>query len=210
MAAAVNFIAGENFTIQDLSGSGLGFYGSSGFGASVRVGEYQGRTFITNGAGTTQGPEVDNVQYLNVGSGIIGQAGSGIALTCIPNYQATLNIRFTYDTAVRTQNAEFRIYDRSNINNPASGVTTKVAEIIHPGITQANTGSGDTTWLTPGGSGTTVSLAPSPGVSGFYAGNGSNGNWSGTQHDWYLALSASPDSIGSKTSFGGYFQLEYL
>jgi hypothetical protein len=31
-----------------------------------------------------------------------------------------------------------------------------------------------------------------------------------TRHDWYIALSASPDSIGSKTDFGLYFTLEYL
>jgi hypothetical protein len=30
------------------------------------------------------------------------------------------------------------------------------------------------------------------------------------RHDWYLALSASPGSIGSKTDFGLYFTLEYL
>lgn len=29
-------------------------------------------------------------------------------------------------------------------------------------------------------------------------------------HDWYVALSASPDSIGSKTKYGLYFTLEYL
>jgi hypothetical protein len=97
--ASINFLAGNGFTIQDLAGSGLGFFGDAGFGASVKVGEYQGRTFITNGAGTTQGPEADNVKYLNAGSGILGQAGSGIALTCIPNYQASLNVRFSNATA---------------------------------------------------------------------------------------------------------------
>jgi hypothetical protein len=31
-----------------------------------------------------------------------------------------------------------------------------------------------------------------------------------TRHDWYVSLSASPDSIGSKTDYGLYFTLEYL
>jgi hypothetical protein len=31
-----------------------------------------------------------------------------------------------------------------------------------------------------------------------------------TRHDWFIAMSASPDSIGSKTDFGLYFTLEYL
>lgn len=210
MSANIDFLAGNGFVIQSLSGSGLGFYGDSGFGASVRVGDYQGRTFITDGAGTTQGPEADNVKYLNSQSGILGQTGTGLALTAIPNYQATLNLRFTYDSAVRVQSAEFRIYDRSNPDLPASGLTAKVAEVIHPTTSQANNGSGDTVWLTAGGSSVPVPLAPSPGPSGLYAGNGSNGSWSSTQHDWYVAISVSPDSIGSKTLFGGYFAVEYV
>ena len=31
-----------------------------------------------------------------------------------------------------------------------------------------------------------------------------------TRHDWYVALSAEPESIGSKTEYGLYFTLEYL
>lgn len=210
MSANLSFLAGENFAIDDLSGSGLGFYGSDGFGASIRVGEYQGRTFITNADGTSQGPEVDNVKYHNAGSGILGQSGSGLGLTYIPNHQATLNVRFTYDTPVRVVSAEARAYDRSDPNRAPSGVTVKMAEIIHPSVTQDNSGSGDTTWHTPAGSSVVVPLAPSPGPSGLYAGNGSNGNYSATQHDWYLAVSVSPDSIGSKTQCGLYVQVEFL
>lgn len=210
MAANIAFLAGENFTIQDLAGSGLGFYGDAGFAASVKVGFWQGRTFITNANGTTQGPEVDNIKYLNEGSGIIGQTGSGVGLTSIPNYQATLNPRFTYDTAVQVQNAEFRIYDRSNVDAAASGVTTKVAELIHPDTAQGNSGSGDTVWITPAGSAVVLNLSPSPGSGGLYAGNGSNSTRPDTQHDWFVAMSASPDSIGSKTSYAALLSLEFL
>ena len=210
MAANLAFLAGPSLTIQDLSGSGLAFFGDSGFGAAIVVGQYQGHTYISNGNGTTQGPEAANVKFLNAGSGIVGQAGSGIALTAIPNYQATGNVRFTYDTAVNTQNAYMYIYDRVSISNPASGVTTKVAEVIHPSTSQSNNGSGDTTWYTPAGTGIPVPFAPSPGVSGLYAGNGNNGMWTDTQHDWYFNMSVSPDSIGSKTQFGAYFYVEYL
>lgn len=205
--AQIDFYSGEDFTINDLSGSGLGFYGDSGFGASVAVGAYQGRTFITNGNGTTQGPEVDNVKFLNSASGILGQTGSGIALTAIPNYQATLNIRFTHTSDVQTQNGEVRIFDRSNIANPASGVTTKVAEIIHPDPVQNNNGSGDVSWITPAGSSIVVDIIDSPGISGLRP---SGPNTTDDRHDWYLAISASPDSIGSKTQYGLYVELEFL
>jgi hypothetical protein len=210
MSAQINFLAGQNFAIQNLSGSGLGFYGDAGFGASVQVGAWQGHTFITDGAGVNQGPEVNNVKYLNAGSGILGQSGSGVALTAIPNYQATLNVRFTYDTPVKVQNAQLFIYDRVNPNNPASGVTTAVAEVIHPAPTQTNNGSGNTTWTFPAGSGTVLALSNSPGTSGLYAGNGSNSLWTDTQHDFYLCLSASPLSIGSKSQYGLYVSLNYL
>jgi hypothetical protein len=210
MAAKISFLAGAGFALNDLAGSGLGFYGDAGFGASVKVGDWQGRTFVTNGAGTGQGPEVDNVKYLSAGSGVLGQSGTGLPLQSIPNYQSTLNVRFTYDSPVQVQNAQLRIYDRTNPDNPASGVTTKVAQLIHPDTVQNATGSGDTAWNTPGGSGSVVNLAPSPGCSGLFAGNGNDGSWKDTQHDWYLAISSSPDSIGSKTLYGCYIQLEFL
>lgn len=205
--AEISFLAGEDFTIQNTNGSGLGFYASGGFGYPVAVGEYQGRTFITSAAGTSQGPEVDNVKYLNEASGILGQTGSGIALTAIPNYQATLNIRFTHSSAVQVQNAELRIYDRSNVNNDPSGVLCQVAEIIHPDIVQDNNGSGDTSWINAHGSGVTVDLVDGPGVSGLSPNGAST---SETDHDWYVSLSASPSTIGSKTQFGLYISLEYL
>ncbi len=204
--ATINFYSGETFAINNLSGSGLGFYGG-GFGQSVEVGAYQDTTFITNGAGTTQGPQVDNIKWLNTASGIINGASSGVPLTSIPNYLATLNARFTHSVAVRTQNVKFRIYDRSNINNPASGVTCKVAELVHPDIVQNNNGSGSSTWQTPTGSSVVMSLTASPGTSGLRPNGASTTD---AQHDWYLAISASPDSIGSKTAFAAYIELEYL
>lgn len=206
MAASLSFFAGTN---QLLGGSGLGFYGDAGWGASINTGTYQGHTYITNSAGNTQGAEGPNVEYLNSGSGILGQAGSGVSLTAIPNAQATLNVRFGYDSAVQVQSAYFTVYDGSDLANGPSGITYKVAEVIHPDVTQGNSGSGDTTWATPAGTGTTVGLAPSPGTSGLYAGNGSNSTYQDTQHDWYLVVSCSPNSIGAKLA-QGYVYLEYL
>jgi len=206
--ADISFFA-DDFGVQNLNGSGLGFYGA-GFGSSVEVGEYQETTFITNSNGTAQGPQVNNITWTHASSGEINGAGVSKALTAIPNYLATLNIRFTHSTAVKTQNAKLRIYDRSSINNPASGVTCKVAELIHPDTVQNNNGSGDSSWVTPQGSSVIMSFADSPGTSGQYAGNGTGSVHDSVRHDFYAAISASPDSIGSKTAFGLLFQLEYL
>lgn len=201
-----------------LGGSGLAFFGDAGFGASVEVGKYQGTTFVSDGNGETRGAQAQNVKFLNIGSGILGQTGSGIGLQTIPNYQATLNVRFSHNSKVKTQNCELRIYDRTNINNAASGVTTKAAEIIHPDPLQRTyngavlVGSGDSTWITPTGSGVVVNFANSPGISGIYAGDGISAisTKESLRHDWYAAISASPDSIGNKTQYGLFFALEYI
>ena len=107
--------------------------------------------------------------------------------------------------AVKTQNVQFRIYDRVSISNAPSGVTCKVAEIIHPDTTQANNGSGSLAWQNPIGTGY-MALVSSPGISG----NSPLGvNTTDTRHDHYLAMSFSPSSVGSKL-FAGYISLEYL
>jgi hypothetical protein len=193
----------------NLNGSGLGFYGA-GFGQSVDVGDYQDTTFITNANGTAQGEQVNNITYLNTLSGVVNSASSGILLTQIPNYLSTLNVRFTHSSAVKAQNVKCRIYDRYNINKNPSGLICQVAELIHPSTIQGNTGSGDAAWVNTYGSGIIQDLAASPGISGEYAGNGSNSTRSDTRHDWYLALSESPSSIGSKLFNGLYISLEYL
>lgn len=206
MAALVSFYTGEDFNISNLSGSGLGFYNSNGFGTSIPVGEYQGRTFITDSLGVTQGPEVDNCKYNGASGVIVGQAGSGISLTSLPNYLSTFEIRFTNDSAVTTQNAKLYIYDRVNKNNDPSGVTVQCAEIVHPPTTQSPVGSGDSSWTNVHGSGSILSLVDSPGVSGFSPNGAST---SSVEHSWFIAISPSPGSVGAKL-FSAHLELEYL
>ena len=199
------FEAGEGFNINNLSGSGLGFFGSA-WGASVNVGEFQQTTWITDSNGTIQGEQVDNVAWSHPNSGSINGAAP-INLLNVPNYLSTLNIRFNHTSAIKTQNAKLRIYDRSNINNDPSGVTCYVAEVIHVNTTQDATGSGDSSWINVHGSAVVMDLVASPGLSGY------SPNGPGTQdanHDFYVLISPSPDSIGSKTQFGLYAELEYL
>ena len=206
--ASIDFYGGEWGTI-DLNGSGLGFFGNSGFGSSVEVGEYQDATHITDGNGLTNGGQVTNVKWSHANSGTLDGPNT-YALQDIPHRLATLNIRFTHTSAVKTQNAKLRIYDRSAINNDPSGVTCKVADIWghpHPTAETANQGSGDSSWNTPKGSGVIMDLVASPGNSGQRP-NGAN--TTEIRHDWYVAMSASPDSIGSKTQFGLYVECEYL
>ena len=195
------------------TGSGLGCYGDAGFGSSVTVGAYQGSTFITNSTGTTQGAQGTNIKYHNAGSGLLSVSGTGIGIDAIPYNAASLQIRFDHTSQVQAQNAELRVYDRTNINNVPVGGTTQATEIVHPWTSQspATPGSGvnDGKWYSIGGSGSVLSLSPSPGPTGVFVGNGTS-TYSSTVHDWYIGLTASPDSIGSKTSYGLYVSLEYL
>lgn len=158
----------------------------------------------------------------------------------IPNIAAPLNIRFEHDEGVRVQNCKLRIFDRSDISQHADGVTTQVYEVRHPNPIEgvnfgANRGPlrhrgevGEHGWVqfADGFPMFDMPLTAGPGPSGLNtssdevlaATDGTYTNWiaqSGeacraTRHDWYVALSASPDSIGSKTNFGLYFTLEYL
>lgn len=203
--ATIRFLGAEEGSIN-LNGSGLGFFGTT-FGNSVTVGGWQDSTYITDGNGTTQGSQVNNVKWAHPNSGTCNGAGP-YALTTIPNRLASLKIQFNHSSLVKVQNAKLRIYDRTSINNPASGVTTKVAQLIHPNPNQgAAAGSGDSSWNTPAGSAVIMSLVGSPGLSG-YSPNGTNTY--DLNHDFYVAVSQSPDSVGSKTLNGLYVDLEYL
>lgn len=178
----------------------------SSFSASVGVGAYQDSTWISSSDGSVAGPQVNNIKWTHANSGSINGLSS-VNLNDVPNYLSTLNIRFTNSTAVKTQNAQFRAYDRSNINNSPSGVTVAAAQIIHPNTVQTGgLGSGSTSWSFLGGSGSILNLNSSPGVSGNFV---SGATTQSTQHDFYVAVAVSPNSIGSK-QFALYASLEYL
>ena len=235
--ASISFLAGST-AINNLSGSGLGFFGGS-FGQSVQINNFQDTTFITDGNGTNNGGAGNNVKYSTDTKAFAAGVVPATGLLYIPNEKATLNIRFSNDSAVRTQNCKLRIFDRVNKDHPASGVITRVCELLHPSNSYSVEGSGDSTWFgssthtgsdaqgtynasanpssrlpagtnTVGGSGVFVPLAQSPGPSGLYAGNGSANTGQYYKHDWYVGITASPDSIGSKTQYVLYVELEYL
>ena len=151
----------------------------------------------------------------------------------VPNYYAPLKISFIHDTAVRVQNCKLRIFDRNDIANMASGVVTKVYEVRHPnGSTSASglahRGISNHGWVEfdPAEAMFDMILTSSPGLSGLNTSAGevvpateaSFTSWitqlgaahQSTRHDWFLMISASPDSIGSKTNYAAYFTCEYL
>ncbi len=211
MAAAITFYAGQGGgTFVNLNASGLGFFGAS-FGTSVQVGQYQDSTYITTSTGSSEGPQATNCKYIT-SSGVSINAGATVAPSAVVINSGTMNIRFTFDTVVKTQNAELRIFDRSSISAGATGVTTQVLQVANGGSGVTSSGTAEapashTGWVAPSGSGVTVALLSSAGSGGL---SPSGTDTQDTRHDWYVCMSASPLSIGSKELFGLYVQLEYL
>lgn len=206
---SISIYLGEDQLLPD--GSGIGFYGDDGFGAPVIIGEYPGRTFVTNQIGTDPGFEGNNNKKISSSGLIYGQTGSGITLTSLPNTLASFNIRFEYPASVRTLSGKLYIFDGTttsgtpNIDNDPSGLTCYCAEIRHNGDVQDDNGLGDNLWADTHGS-TYLELISSPGTSGLRP-NGSLTQ--DTRHDWYVAISPTPDEFGDK-QFAVYFETEFL
>ena len=176
----------------------LGMFGA-GFGFSVAVGSYQTTSFSCNDDGTAQSGQVPNLKFTSSGSGLVANESSDTALSGVQLGEATLLVRFTHGSAVKVQNPSFRSFDGSSIANDPSGVTVQSFELLGQpsgsgqGPSDFNT-LGDTAWTDTHGS-TTLSL--------------DDQLFNGTTHDFYVGVSARPDSIGAKT-YGYFFELEFF
>lgn len=224
--------------IEHTLGSGLGFYGSS-HGISVPVGSQQRTTYVTNANGTVEGVQLHNTAMYSSGTlsnkgTVVVDGGTPINLNNLPNFKCPLNLRFTHSTPVRVQNCKLRIFDRNDITKPASGVTTWVYEARHPSVLEDKTSlsfraNKDATlsegfrWteFDPNLAQVDMPLTSSPGMSGLNTDttdtnvdlgytSRSGISLTSTRHDWYVAVSSEPESIGSKTNYGLYFTVEYL
>jgi len=184
----------------------LGFFGEQGFGNPLSLEEFNSRTFITSVDGGSEGAECDNNKRTSVSGVLVGQTGSGINLTQLPNFLATMNVRFTHTESVIVQGAQMIAYDGSNIATAPDGLNVYGAEIIHTDREQTDVGLGDSVWTALAGSGTPLFLVESPATSGFSpAGPGSLD----TRHDWYVSMSVEPTTPGNKT-FMFRFDLEFV
>jgi len=196
MATVLNFLNPSNPSTEILpAASGgfntVGFYGP-GFGLSVKVGEYNETTYRTTEDGQTNGTALPNLRYANTSGAYVGPSIIAAELVSVLNNESTIRVRLTTDSAVQTQNAEFRTFDKTSIDSAPSGVDVFSAEIINP----SGTGTGDVNWTQIQGSGTVLGLDDQTTAS--------------TEHNFYIALSATPTSIGEKTNFAFYFQAEFL
>jgi hypothetical protein len=199
MATTITWYGGDgaNQILPANSGDNdtLGFFGSN-FGFSIRVGEYNNTNYVTNDNGTTNYGQCPNLRYYNTSGAYVSSELTPTELLNVDQTEATLRIRLTTDSAVRTQNTSFRAFDRISINNNPSGVTVYAAEIRKHSVSIR--GSGDTNWTQIYGSGSTLSL------------DSRILETASTTQNFYVGLTVSPTSIGEKTNLGFYFETEFI
>ncbi|KKN98918.1 hypothetical protein LCGC14_0141630 [marine sediment metagenome] len=203
--STINVYVAETDVKIDI-GEALGFYGGAGFGSPLSLNEANGRTFITDVAGTIAKEECDNCRKNSSSGVIIGQTGDGISLLNLPNYLTTINLRFTHPTAVLIQNARLIAFDGTTLTAAPTGLNIYGAETIHTSRLQTNTGTGDSTWTLMEGSSSSLNLVDSPGISGISPLGPASAD---TRHDWYVALSVIPTIPGDR-NFSFRADLEYI
>lgn len=172
------------------------FSGSGGLDTAITVGNWQDETHLGDGdPGTDQcgTNHVPNVKYV---SGTQFDSGGGTEAlndTNLVQTECTLRVKFTDASSVATSNGRFYAFDGSTETNEALGVEAYAFEqgVGATSWTQINDDSGDI-----GGDNSGERLALSD-------------QSAGTEHYFYIAVSARPESVGSKTQFDFGVALTY-
>lgn len=233
---AVNHASGVYI---DHANSGIGFFGGD-FGLSVPVDSYQDTSYITNSDGTAQAQQLQNTKYSSESgvkfntnnekdNNVIPNYYAPLNIrfehdeaVMVKNCQLRI-----FDRSDITKNASGVTTKVYEVRHPESVEGSNKA-LSHRGT--ANHAWTEFTHVvdTPNEV-TPLSFTDSPGESGlngnsdtdqaaYNAGTLDNSipytfqgaGHQSLRHDWYAALSASPNEIGSKTDFGLYFTVEYL
>ena len=169
----------------DLAANTIVFSGST-FGSAITVASWNDGTFAGNGdPGTTQGT-MNNNKYLTSNTISINGGGSeALNDTNLTANECTVKVNFSHGSAVTTSTAYFYCYDGTTTTTEAVGVDVYAFErgVSATAWTSVNDDSGN---VGGNNSGERLSLADQT---------------SATSHDYYVAISVSPESVGAKTSF---------
>lgn len=165
------------------------FAGAGGFDSKVTVGEYNDTTHVESsiGADDSSGNTPNNNKFISQAGGTGGDSqadwGDGTEdLDAILDAECAIKINFSDASSVITESAIFYAYDGSTTTDAPVGVTFVAAE------------GGDANWTAAEGSGSAVSLTDQS---------------TNTSHDFFIAASVSPDSVGLKDSFTLRCELTY-
>jgi len=154
------------------------------FDSPITITEYQDTTHVESSTGVdlSTGNSPKNSKYLT-SSTVSIDGGSSEALSGVSTSNCPVKINFSHGTSVITYDAIFYSYD---------GTTTTVAPV---GVTFQAAEQGDASWTNAEGSTSAVTIA--------------NHSTPATSHDYFLLVSASPESVGEKTDFSVRIELTY-
>ena len=158
-------------------------FSGAAFDDAITVGAFQTSTHIENSAAAEQCTTVhlNNTMYVSSQS-ISINGGANEALANLTDAECPIEINFAHASAVAISDCTFWGYNATTETIGPTDVSIFCAE------------GGDTDWTSGEGSGTALSIGTSA---------------SSTTHDFYIGLSASPDSVGEKTAFTYKIGLTY-
>jgi len=159
------------------------------FDAAITVSEYQDTTHVESsvGADDSVGDKPKNVKFISAAGGGGGDSqadwGDGTEdIDAITEAECTLKINFAHGSSVITENAIFYAYDGTTTTEVPTGVTFQCFE------------QGDIVFTNAEGSAAALSLED---------------NTTDTSHDFFIGVSASPESVGLKEAFKLRIELTY-
>lgn len=165
--------------------------------APITVGVWNGGTHLGTGdpgsdqCGTTHVPNIEYVS--NTQFKLNGGATETISNANLAQTECTLRIKFTDASSVATSNARFYSFDGTTETTEAVGIEAYAveAQVAASSWTQINDDSASI-----GGDNSGERLALSD-------------QTAGTEHYFYVAVSARPESVGAKTQFDFGIALTY-
>jgi hypothetical protein len=168
-----------------VAANNLAFTGDGGYDDTVEVGAWQDDTHVvsgTPGSDVCTNPHAPNVKYVD-STHFDGGGGSEVLNdTNLAATECSLRWHFSHGSAISMKSCEVFAYDGSVEANPAPNVEIQIFErgVSASAWTELNDYSAGV-----GGSGDTFALQDQAGAA--------------TDHYYYLAVSWSPETVGSKT-----------
>ena len=153
------------------------------FGSAITVGSYNDTTHVESsvGANDSSANTPHNNKYLTTSTVSLNGAGSS-SLSAASTAACALKINFSDAASVTTTGHIFYAYDGTTTTAVPTAVTFYAAE------------QGDANWTNAEGSAAGVTVTD---------------DTAATSHDYYLLISASPESVGLKTAFKLRSELTY-
>lgn len=145
------------------------------FGHPIQVGSYNDGTHVRSSSGVDDSASNSphNTKYLTSTTMSL-DGGSSANLSTLTTANAPLKITITESVAITVTDIKMYAYDGTTTTNAPSGMNVYLAE------------QGDSSWTQAHGSGNALTL--------------DNHSTAATTHDFYVAISASPTSVGVKSA----------